>query len=272
MSDDVDIKEVPLSLIKESDRLRLRHRPYAGVDQLAADIRARGQTTPLFVIPELGGSYALISGYRRRAALELLKAPTALVRIFRRLDPDQAYDLAISENQDRDALTDIERADVCARLQKEGRTVEQIGKRMGWSSESNVFRFLRVARESPPHLREALQHRRITISLAVAFLDYALELPEETQHLALSVAAESELSTAEFTRYLKKAAGVESNGKSEAKDPLRVLKDGGFILTAKADANDRAGVERTIDVLQTALRKARHLKRKLDAIAEVGDG
>src|SRR5687768_10892157 len=97
MSDNVEIKEVLLSLIQESDRLRLRQRPYAGVDELAADIRARGQTTPLFVMPLGDGCYELISGYRRRAALELLKAQTALVRIYRRLDSEQAYDLAISE-------------------------------------------------------------------------------------------------------------------------------------------------------------------------------
>jgi ParB-like chromosome segregation protein Spo0J len=68
---DASTKEVSLSLIRESDRLRLRQPPYPRIEELAAQIKEHGQTTPMFVRP-LHGLYELISGYRRRAALEKL--------------------------------------------------------------------------------------------------------------------------------------------------------------------------------------------------------
>ena len=266
LSDEVDIKEVPLSLLQEDDNLRLRQRPYSGIEALAADIRARGQTTPMLVAPKAGGLLRVIAGCRRKAALDLLKAPTALVRIYRNLDDQQAYDLAISENQDRDALTDMERADICLRLQKEGKTVEQIAMRMGWRGDRTVFRHLRVAREAPAALREALQAGRITMAVAIAFLDRALDLDEAKQRDLLSIAAEREMSAAELARELKRLTRAPIN-RDPPEEPIRPLRDGGFVInTTRVEADDPSSILRGIDVLQSALKRARRLKRGISQI------
>src|SRR5688572_4740013 len=62
--DEALAREVPLALIKESDRLRLRELPYQGIEELAEKIRLHGQTSPVFIrgIPE---GFELIAGYRR---------------------------------------------------------------------------------------------------------------------------------------------------------------------------------------------------------------
>ena len=60
-----------------------------GIDELAEDIRIRGQASAMFVYP-MNDLYKLISGYRRKAALEKLGAEHALVRIFRNLDDEIA--------------------------------------------------------------------------------------------------------------------------------------------------------------------------------------
>ena len=62
---------VPLSQIKESDRLRLRRPPYDGIDDLAEKIKRDGQSTAMFVRQLKPAEFELISGYRRKAALEL---------------------------------------------------------------------------------------------------------------------------------------------------------------------------------------------------------
>jgi ParB/RepB/Spo0J family partition protein len=208
------------------------------------------------------GYYELISGYRRRAALELIKAEHALVRIFRNLDDGEAYDLAISENQDRDALTDIERADICLRLQKEGRTIDQIAHRMGWKGDAHVFRHLRVAREAPAILREVLQSRRIRLKAAIVFIDDALALSPDQQRDALSILAEREMSAAEFKRHLKRLSGGREERTRNRPDAIRKLKCGGFVLRAtRFESADLDNIARSIEVLQSAIKRARALQR-----------
>jgi ParB/RepB/Spo0J family partition protein len=265
-ADDGETKYVPLGLIEECDSLRLRERPYFGIDELAEDIRIRGQTSALFVYP-MNDLYKLISGYRRKAALEKIGAEQALVRIFRTIDDEQAYDLAVSENQARDALTDMERATVCLNLQNQGRTIDQIAKAMGWKADSHVYRHLRIAREAPPLLRMELQARRMHLNAAIVFLDEALKLSEDQQRDALSLFNEQELSAGEFRRHLKRIRGNASEA-SRTTDAIRDLKDGGFVVKAtRFEPDDPEGVERSIDVLQSALKKARSLKRRIDSKA-----
>ena len=265
--DDGETKYVPLGLIEECDSLRLRERPYFGIDELAENIRIRGQVSAMFVHP-MNDLLKLISGYRRKAALEKLGTEHALVRVFHDLDDEQAYDLAIIENQARDALSDMERATACLNLQKQGRTVDQIAKAMGWKGDSHVFRHLRIAREAPPLLRMELQARRIQLHAAIVFLDEAQGLSEDQQRDALSLFNEQELSAAEFKRHLKRIRGGAAPNARRAAEAIRNLKDGGFVLkTTRIEPKDPDGVGRAIEVLQSALKKARNLKRRIDSKA-----
>lgn len=157
---DGETQDLALELIDESDLLRLRLPPYPSIEELADKIRRFGQTTPLFVRPK-GDGYELISGYRRRAALELIGATTAYCRVYRELSDSDAYDLAISENQDRGSLTDLERAEICVRLQREGKTSPQIATRTGWTGERQVYNHLRLARDGSKEIRATLQAGRI---------------------------------------------------------------------------------------------------------------
>jgi ParB/RepB/Spo0J family partition protein len=88
---------VPLESIRECDRFRLRLRPYPDVDALAESIRDHGQLAPLFVRATPDGTYELIAGYRRLAALHVLGAGSAFVTVFD-IDDEDAYLLAVSDN------------------------------------------------------------------------------------------------------------------------------------------------------------------------------
>ncbi len=257
----VEIKTIPLGLIVDSDALRLRLPPYPGIEELAESIRLRGQCSPMFTQPKGDGTHELISGYCRFAALKLLNAEHAIVRVFRNLTSQEAYELAVSENQDRNNLSELERASICLNLQKSGRTTKQIAEKMEWDGERSVFRYLRVAKEATTPLREALQKRQISMSLATVFLDDAVSLPEEVQRQALAAAAEHEMSAAEFKRYLRRASGSDT-ALTKPKAPIRKLKDGGFALNTRVPA-DPDSIDRSIELLEAALKDARRLKKTL---------
>jgi ParB/RepB/Spo0J family partition protein len=199
------VRDISISLIRESDRLRLREPPYEDIDALAASIAAQGLLMPIGLLPQSAdGHHDMIYGHRRVAAMKQLGLPTVSAKIFE-LDDQEAYLLAVSENQQRGDLTEIERAKICLRLQQEGQTYELIAKHMGWSSEKSVQRYIRLAKEASPPLREALKARRISLRGADVFLRLAKHLPDDRQRELLASEALTEMSAVG-----RRARGVSS--------------------------------------------------------------
>lgn len=268
VSSGVEIQNVVLDLIDESDRFRLREPPYPGVAELAASIRENGQSTPLFVRRTPGGRYELISGYRRRAALASISAPTALCRVYT-LDDRAAFELALSENQDREALTDIERADACVRLQRDGYLTAQIAHHMGWESERQVFNYLRIAKEASGALRVALQKRQVPLTVAMqlvkAFAE--MELDAGAQERAIQATIEGELSGKRLDLYLRRLASPSADAPAVLEAPggggyIRHFKNGAFSISARFDPKEPAKFDEVIEALKSALEQARKLKKR----------
>lgn len=277
VSSGVEIQNLVLDLIDESDRFRLRAPPYPGVAELAASIRENGQSTPLFVRRLPDGRYELISGYRRRAALASINAPTALCRVYT-LDDRAAFELALSENQDREALTDIERADACARLQRDGYLTAQIAHHMGWESDRQVYNYLRIAKESSPALRLALQKRLFPLTVAMQLIKAfgELELDPATQDRAIQATVEGELSGKRLDVYLRRlAAPIQQVGAStEAVEGgyIRHFKNGAFLISARFDPKEPAKFDEVIEALKSALEQAKKIKKRHERESEsVGD-
>jgi ParB family chromosome partitioning protein len=269
-----EIQTIPLEMIDESDRFRLRQPPYPDIPALAEEIERFNQTTPLFVRPREDG-YELISGYRRFAALTLLARPNALCRVYRDLSDEDAYDLAISENQDRESLTDLERGEICYRLQREGKTLEQIAKRMGWSSPRSVTNHLRLARESSDALRAALQGRSVGLYIALALLDCkTAELGVEKEKDTIKTIVENEMSVREARAFVartraaaKRAGHTGSETDDDRPQYIREFKNGAFIVNARLDPSEPAKLDDAIASLEDALKRARQLKRKIKTSA-----
>jgi len=137
----------------------LDHNPYqtrSGVDEvaleeLAASIKATGVLQPITVRAVPGGRYQLIAGERRWLASQ--KAGRATVpAIVRQVSNEQAMEMTIIENLQREDLNPIEQARAFDRLSREfGLTQEQISVRTG-KERSSVANFLRLLR-----LPEAVQ-------------------------------------------------------------------------------------------------------------------
>lgn len=119
--------------------------------ELADSIKATGVLQPITVRAVPGGRYQLIAGERRWLASQ--KAGKATVpAIVRQVSNEQAMEMTIIENLQREDLNPMEQARAFERLGREfGLTQEQISTRTG-KERSTVANFLRLTR-----LPEAIQ-------------------------------------------------------------------------------------------------------------------
>jgi ParB family chromosome partitioning protein len=141
---DVDLRHVPLELIKPNPRQPRGEFDEGGLVALADSLRERGVLQPVLVRPVHGGTYELIAGERRwrAAALAGLETVPALVRPH---DDAESLELALIENMAREDLNPVEEARACALLVEElGLTREDVGRRVGRSrvAVSNLLRLL----------------------------------------------------------------------------------------------------------------------------------
>lgn len=270
----VEIRTVPLSAIIESDQLRLREPPYPHVGELGAAIQRDGQSTPLFVRPLADGQYELISGYRRRAALESIAAPAAIVRIYEGLSDAEAFSLAVSENADRKALTDWERAVACQRMRDDGVPVDEIARRFSWSSRRSAENHLRIAREASPPLREALQHAQIAVKHAVELLKAFAQhsTPEPLQQEIIQTVIVRGLSAAKIPRLVAQHAAPSEPSPSPRIEGWHISesKTGVISFRGRAMPDNPDQLEAVANELASLLRKLRNQRRRLLSQDEQG--
>jgi ParB family chromosome partitioning protein len=141
-----EIIEIPLELIDENPYQTRRTFDEAALNELAESIKASGLAQPVVVRPGTNGHYVLVLGERRCRASKLA-GKTAVAAIVRPLGNEQAAEMTIVENLQRQDLNCLEQAHAFARLSQEfNLTQEQIGKRTGVSRESvaNYMRLLKL--------------------------------------------------------------------------------------------------------------------------------
>jgi ParB family transcriptional regulator, chromosome partitioning protein len=133
---------------------KIDHNPYQTrqsfdedmLQELAASIKASGVIQPIVVRPAREGRYVLILGERRCRASKIA-GKTSIPAIVRRVSDQQAAEMTVVENLQRQDLNCIEQAAAFAKLSREfGLTQEQIGQRVGLSRESvsNHMRLLKL--------------------------------------------------------------------------------------------------------------------------------
>lgn len=266
----VEIQQVPLHLVDESDFLCLRERPFPGIAELAESIDEKGQTTPAFLRVKEGGRYDLISGYRRSAALRIIGAPTILARIYR-MSVEDAYALAVSENAERDALTDWERARACRSLADRDVSREVIAKMFGWADVRQVANYLRLAREAPPALVKALQDRSLQATHGLALLPLTQE-PFQAEHF--EAVLQEALSRQLSVRAIKQLVARESDRLANAQPPkapdhpsrlvaVREMKGGGFRVAASFRSEATAEeLDEAAEDLRSLLRRVNKLRKE----------
>ncbi len=148
--------------------------------ELAESIRANGVIQPITVRPGKDGRYVLITGERRWRASKLA-GKTKVPAIVKHVSDQQAAEMTIVENLQRQDLNCLEQAHAFAKLSQDfGMTQEQIGHRVGVSREtvSNYMRLLKL----PPMVGQYLSEGRLGFSEARILL--TLPTPELMQKVA----------------------------------------------------------------------------------------
>src|SRR5579862_2671320 len=151
------------------------------LEELAHSIKANGVVQPIVVRPaEEAGRYILILGERRLLASKKA-GKTTIPALVRRVSLQQAAEMTIIENLQREDLSALEQAEAFRVLSKEfSLTQAQIGERVGLSRESvsNYMRLLKL----PVMVMEQLAHKQIGFSEAKELLK--LEDPDLIQKTA----------------------------------------------------------------------------------------
>lgn len=118
--------------------------------ELAASIKENGVVQPVVVRPsEVEGRYILVLGERRLRASKVAGKAT-IPALVRRLSAQQAAEMTVLENVQREDLNPLEQAEAFRVLSKEFQlTQAQIAERIGVSREtvSNYMRLLRLPKE-----------------------------------------------------------------------------------------------------------------------------
>ena len=141
-----EIAEIPLDLIDENPYQTRRTFDESALAELAESIKASGLAQPVVVRPAADGRFVLVLGERRCRASKLA-GKTTVAAIVRQLGNEQAAEMTIVENLQRQDLNCLEQAQAFARLSREfSLTQEQIGQRTGVSRESvaNYMRLLKL--------------------------------------------------------------------------------------------------------------------------------
>ncbi len=140
------VQQIELDRIDENPYQTRRTFDDAALQQLAESIQESGLAQPVVVRPGVNGRYVLVLGERRCRASKLA-GKTAVPAIVRQLGNEQAAELTVIENLQRQDLNCLEQAYAFSRLSREfNLTQEQIGKRVGSSRESvaNYMRLLKL--------------------------------------------------------------------------------------------------------------------------------
>jgi ParB family transcriptional regulator, chromosome partitioning protein len=147
------------------------------LSQLIASVRAKGILEPLLVRPSgEGGAYQLIAGERRlHAAREagLVEVPCIELTV----SDQEAIELALIENLQRQDLTAFEEADGYRTLvEKYNYTHEQVAQAVG-KSRSTVTEALKLL-VIPPALRDLCRHADITAKSVLLLIARASSVEE----------------------------------------------------------------------------------------------
>jgi ParB family chromosome partitioning protein len=139
------------------------------LEELSDSIKANGVVQPIMVRPgDEEGRYILVLGERRLLASKKA-GKTHIPALLRRVSLQQAAEMTIIENLQREDLSALEQAEAFRVLSKEfSLTQAQIGERVGLSRESvsNYMRLLKL----PVLVLEQLAHKQIGFSEAKELL------------------------------------------------------------------------------------------------------
>lgn len=178
------VREIPLDLIDDNPHQTRRFFEEDSLRELAASIKESGLAQPIVVRPGENGRYVLVLGERRCRASKMIKKET-ITAIVRRVNEQQAAELTVIENLQRQDLNCMEQAAAFMKLsQNFDMTQDEIGKRVGLSRETvaNYMRLMKLPGEVMKYLMDGVMS--FTDAKSLLRLDDDPELMVKVAHKA----------------------------------------------------------------------------------------
>ncbi|HVZ17570.1 MAG TPA: ParB/RepB/Spo0J family partition protein [Terriglobales bacterium] len=164
------VREVPVSEIEANPyQTRVNVDP-KGIEELAESIKVQGVMQPVILRQLPGGKLQLVAGQRRLLASERAGKAT-IPAIVRQLSDEQAIELTIIENLQREDLNPLDQAAAFEKLSSKcGLTQEQIAARTGKerATVANYMRLLKLPAEVQTDIRSgalSMGHARALMAL-----------------------------------------------------------------------------------------------------------
>ena len=236
--------EIAIELIDPNPYQTRRHIREESLNELAESIRASGVVQPVVLRPLQGGRFQLVAGERRWLASKRAEKST-IPAVIREISNEQAMEITIIENLQREDLNPMEQARAFERLSREfGLTQEQIASRTG-KDRASVANFIRLLK-LPTTIQDNLEsgalsfgHGKALVSLA-GFPELIEKAAHEILQKQLSVRQTEEL----VTRLLNPEPAKDAGGPTEqpvdpnVREAARSLERS---LGVKVEIQDRKG-------------------------------
>jgi ParB family chromosome partitioning protein len=194
---DEGVRSLPVTQI-QPNRLQPRTEfDEAGIEELAASIRAQGMIQPLIVSATEKGAYTIVAGERRWRAAQRAGLTVVPVVVRQVRDDRELLELALVENLQRADLNPMEESEAYRTLHESfGLSQEEIASRVGKarSAVANTLRLLKL----PPAIQDFLRSGQLTAGqvrplLAIDDSDRQLRLAERALREGLSARSMEEI-------------------------------------------------------------------------------
>src|SRR5215469_5321287 len=167
-ADESGSREIPIDLIERNPYQTRRKLSQSAIDELAASIASSGVIQPIVVRPLPDGGYQLISGERRLVASKQA-GKTTIPAVVRQVSNQQALEMTIIENLQREDLNPMDQARAYERLSREfNLTQEQMAIKTG-KDRASVANFLRLLK-LPQQVQTMVESDELSLGHAKALL------------------------------------------------------------------------------------------------------
>lgn len=179
----VKVVNVELSKIQAGSNPRTKFEEKS-LNELAESIKVLGVIQPITLRPIAEEKYVIVCGERRFRA-SLIAGMTDIPAVIRKLTEEEAEEIAITENLQREDITPLEEAEAFQKmLDNRGYDAKQLADRYG-KSETYVRSRLAL-NDLIPEVKELLGNEQLNISQAQVLSNYCKEVQEAIfgEHLA----------------------------------------------------------------------------------------